>query len=85
MKKHEKVLTIHLVILSEQDISNTPTDSCITSRELSTYFLTDQLQAFGEIKNYYNDITHNNLDLIRSLKEEVRPDARHLVVSKLVS
>jgi len=28
-------------------------------------------KAFGEIKNYYNDITHNNLDLIRSLKEEV--------------
>jgi hypothetical protein len=28
-------------------------------------------RAFGEIKNYYNDITHNNLDLIRSLKEEV--------------
>mmetsp|Transcript_20704 Transcript_20704/g.61129 ORF Transcript_20704/g.61129 Transcript_20704/m.61129 type:complete len:486 (-) Transcript_20704:112-1569(-) len=27
-------------------------------------------KAFGEIKNYYNDITHNNLDLIRSLKEE---------------
>ena len=23
-------------------------------------------KAFGEIKNYYNDITHNNLDLIRS-------------------
>ena len=29
-------------------------------------------KAFAEIKNYYNDITHNNLDLIRSLKEEVR-------------
>jgi len=28
-------------------------------------------KAFGEIKNYYNDITHNNLDLIRQLKEEV--------------
>lgn len=28
-------------------------------------------QAFGEIKSYYNDITHNNLDLIRSLKEEL--------------
>ena len=28
-------------------------------------------KAFGDIKNYYNDITHNNLDLIRSLKEEV--------------
>ena len=29
-------------------------------------------EAFNEIKNYYNDITHNNLDLIKSLKEEVR-------------
>ena len=28
-------------------------------------------QAFAEIKNYYTDITHNNLDLIKSLKEEV--------------
>ena len=28
--------------------------------------------AFTDIKNYYNDITHNNLDLIKSLKEEVR-------------
>ena len=37
-------------------------------------------KAFAEIKNYYNDITHNNLDLIKSLKEEVadvrRPDQR---------
>lgn len=28
-------------------------------------------KAFAEIKGYYNDITHNNLDLIKSLKEEV--------------
>eukprot|EP01063_Lacrimia_lanifica_P011302 TRINITY_DN1810_c0_g4_i1.p1 TRINITY_DN1810_c0_g4~~TRINITY_DN1810_c0_g4_i1.p1 ORF type:complete len:469 (+),score=280.50 TRINITY_DN1810_c0_g4_i1:55-1461(+) len=28
-------------------------------------------QAFQEIKEYYNDITSNNLDLIKSLKEEV--------------
>lgn len=28
-------------------------------------------QAFADIKNYYNDITHNNLDLIKSLKEDV--------------
>lgn len=27
--------------------------------------------AFAEVKNYYNDITHNNLDLIRTLKEDV--------------
>lgn len=29
------------------------------------------VQAFADIKNYYNDITHNNLDLIKSLKEDV--------------
>ena len=28
-------------------------------------------RAFAEIKNYFNDITHNNLDLIRTLKEDV--------------
>lgn len=28
-------------------------------------------KAFAEIKNYYSDITHSNLDLIKSLKEEV--------------
>lgn len=28
-------------------------------------------KAFTEIKCYYNDITHNNLDLIRTLKEDV--------------
>eukprot|EP00899_Mesostigma_viride_P016725 jgi/Mesvir1/25053/Mv11897-RA.2 len=28
-------------------------------------------KAFAEIKNYYNDITHNNLDLIKALKEDV--------------
>ncbi|DBA75681.1 hypothetical protein WJX79_005311 [Trebouxia sp. C0005] len=28
-------------------------------------------KAFTDIKNYYNDITHNNLDLIKTLKEDV--------------
>jgi hypothetical protein len=28
-------------------------------------------QAFDDIKNYYRDTTHNNLDLIKTLKEEV--------------
>uniref|UniRef100_A0A7S0N549 Growth arrest-specific protein 8 domain-containing protein n=1 Tax=Pyramimonas obovata TaxID=1411642 RepID=A0A7S0N549_9CHLO len=28
-------------------------------------------KAFADIKNYYNDITHNNLDLIKTLKEDV--------------
>jgi len=29
-------------------------------------------EAFADIKNYYNDITHANLDLIKSLKAEVQ-------------
>jgi hypothetical protein len=28
-------------------------------------------RSFAEIKNYYNDITHNNLDIIKALKEDV--------------
>ena len=28
-------------------------------------------KAFSDIKGYYNDITHNNLDLIKTLKEDV--------------
>ena len=34
--------------------------------------LNEHRKAFADIKNYYNDITHNNLDLIKSLKEEVK-------------
>lgn len=34
--------------------------------------MAEHSKAFAEIKNYYNDITHNNLDLIKSLKEEVK-------------
>jgi growth arrest-specific protein 8 len=45
--------------------------------EESKHIMIDQLlaehqKAFADIKNYYNDITHNNLDLIKSLKEEVK-------------
>jgi len=28
-------------------------------------------KAFGDIKTYYNEITHSNLDLIKTLKDEV--------------
>jgi hypothetical protein len=28
-------------------------------------------RSFGEIKAYYTDITSNNLDLIKALKEDV--------------
>jgi growth arrest-specific protein 8 len=34
--------------------------------------LSENQKAVVDIKNYYNDITHNNLDLIKSLKEEVK-------------
>jgi len=49
----------------------------IKSIEDRKHIMIDQLmaehqKAFAEIKNYYNDITHNNLDLIKSLKEEVK-------------
>jgi hypothetical protein len=34
--------------------------------------MAEHSKAFTDIKNYYNDITHNNLDYIKSLKEEVK-------------
>lgn len=34
--------------------------------------MSEHQRAFADIKNYYTDITHNNLDLIKSLKEEVK-------------
>jgi hypothetical protein len=34
--------------------------------------MAEHQKTFADIKNYYNDITHNNLDLIKSLKEEVK-------------
>ena len=34
--------------------------------------MAEHQKAFSDIKNYYNDITHNNLDYIKSLKEEVK-------------
>ncbi len=36
------------------------------------FLMNEHQKAFMDIKNYYNDITHNNLDLIKSLKEEVK-------------
>lgn len=40
--------------------------------EMIDQMMADHSKAFADIKNYYNDITHNNLDLIKSLKEEVK-------------
>jgi hypothetical protein len=54
-----------------------------TSRRLETQRIEDRKnahigrlmkeheRAFADIKDYYHDITHNNLDLIKALKEEV--------------
>lgn len=36
------------------------------------HLMAEHSKAFADIKNYYNDITHNNLDLIKSLKDEVK-------------
>merc|ERR1712185_687314 len=33
--------------------------------------LMNHQEAFDQIKSYYNDITHDNLSLIRSLKDEI--------------
>ena len=38
-------------------------------------------KAFSDIKNYYNDITLNNLALINSLKVCVHECVRHLLCS----
>lgn len=35
-------------------------------------YMAQHQKALSEIKVYYSDITHNNLDLIKSLKEEVK-------------
>ena len=40
--------------------------------EMIDQLMLEHQKAFTDIKNYYNDITHNNLDLIKSLKEEVK-------------
>ena len=36
------------------------------------HLISEHAKAFTDIKNYYNDITHNNLDLIKSQKDEVK-------------
>lgn len=40
--------------------------------QMIDHLMAEHQKAFADIKNYYNDITHNNLDLIKSLKEEVK-------------
>ena len=41
--------------------------SCTTSDLMKNHD-----KAFGQMKNYYNDITNDNLKLIKDLKDEVR-------------
>ena len=40
------------------------------NRHIST-LVSAHARAFGDIKLYFNEITHSNLDLIKVLKEEV--------------
>jgi len=68
--KHEKKSRI----LREQLEAQRKTDIQRIERRKDSH--TEELmksheKSFAEIKNYYNDITHNNLDLIKTLKEEV--------------
>ena len=42
-------------------------------------------KAFNEIKNYYNDITLNNLAMIATLKEEIKEKEQKIERSKNLS
>uniref|UniRef100_A0A8C9V0D6 Dynein regulatory complex subunit 4 n=1 Tax=Scleropages formosus TaxID=113540 RepID=A0A8C9V0D6_SCLFO len=52
-----------------EERKNSQTDSLMKSHE----------QAFSDIKNYYKDITHNNLALINSLKEQMEDMKKKVV------
>ena len=47
------------------------------------HLMQEHQRAFTDIKNYYNDITHNNLDLIKSLKEEVKDLELEIIKKRL--
>ena len=56
-----------LTTAAEEDIRNIEKRKTAHIKAL----ITSHEKAFGDIKLYYNEITHSNLDLIKSLKEEV--------------
>ena len=62
-----KILRDDLELRRKQDLQETEERKNAHIREL----MRKHRQAFNEIKNYYNDITSNNLDLIKTLKEDV--------------
>lgn len=66
-EKQMKILRDDLELRRKQDLQETEERKNAHIREL----LRKHRQAFNEIKNYYNDITSNNLDLIKTLKEDV--------------
>lgn len=65
----------HLSSLSSQLAQRWSPASCDACLLLQNAHINELMKkherSFAEIKNYYNDITHNNLDLIKALKEDV--------------
>jgi hypothetical protein len=62
-----KILRDDLELRRKQELHETEERKNAHIRDL----MRKHRQAFNEIKNYYNDITSNNLDLIKTLKEDV--------------
>ena len=66
-EKQMKLLRDDLELQRKQEVHQTEERKNAHIREL----MRKHRHAFTEIKNYYNDITSNNLDLIKTLKEDV--------------
>lgn len=66
-EKQMKMLREDLELQRKQELHQTEERKNAHIREL----MRKHRNAFTEIKNYYNDITSNNLDLIKTLKEDV--------------
>ena len=66
-EKQMRMLRDDLELQRKQEVHQTEESKNAHIREL----MRKHRHAFTEIKNYYNDITSNNLDLIKTLKEDV--------------
>ena len=66
-EKQMKMLRDDLELQRKQEVHQTEERKNAHIRDL----MRTHRAAFTEIKNYYNDITSNNLDLIKTLKEDV--------------
>ena len=64
-EKQMKMLHDDLELQRKQEVHQTEERKNAHIREL----MSKHRHAFTEIKNYYNDITSNNLDLIKTLKQ----------------